>query len=115
MACLLTYFVPHPTPPLLAPLWIVFKNYENADENIEYDVIPIIFKTGDDLRQDMITIQMLKFFDQHWFRKKLDLQMKPYNCVQTSQKVGLIEVVRDSETLAQIQTQYGGSMMVSKD
>lgn len=40
------------------PLWLVFENYD-SDE----DPIYVIFKAGDDLRQDALTVQMLQLMD----------------------------------------------------
>ena len=53
----------------MKPLWIVF---ENNDSNAE-DVY-VIFKNGDDLRQDMLTLQMLRIMDKLWKREGLDLR-----------------------------------------
>lgn len=36
--------------------------------------------------------------------------MKPYKVVATADKSGVIEVVRDSKTTADIQTSYGGAL-----
>uniref|UniRef100_A0A1A9UYY3 Phosphatidylinositol-4,5-bisphosphate 3-kinase n=1 Tax=Glossina austeni TaxID=7395 RepID=A0A1A9UYY3_GLOAU len=55
----------------MRPLWIVF---ENADQNC--NDIYIIFKNGDDLRQDMLTLQMLRVMDQLW---KNEGWLKEYN------------------------------------
>jgi phosphatidylinositol-4,5-bisphosphate 3-kinase len=86
------------------PLWLVF---ESADPSAPE--IAMIFKTGDDLRQDMLTLQMLKvssrlfllsFFhsfifwlttfvflrkkkimDEIWQEDGLDMRMTQYGCV----------------------------------
>lgn len=53
----------------MRPLWIVFQN---ADK-LGHDVY-LIFKNGDDLRQDMLTLQMLRIMDRIWKREGLDLR-----------------------------------------
>lgn len=40
---------------------------------LEHDMIKIIAKYGDDLRQDMLTIQMLTIMDKVHFNKNKDL------------------------------------------
>jgi phosphatidylinositol kinase/protein kinase (PI-3 family) len=42
-----------------APLWLVFEN-----EDPHGDPIYVIFKSGDDLRQDILTLQMLHIMDR---------------------------------------------------
>ncbi|XP_059475620.1 phosphatidylinositol 4,5-bisphosphate 3-kinase catalytic subunit beta isoform [Neocloeon triangulifer] len=86
----------------MKPLWIVFQN---AD--IHGNDIYIIYKNGDDLRQDMLTLQMLRIMDQLWKREGLDFRMIPYNCISTESRVGLIEVVLNAETIANIQKEKG--------
>ncbi|XP_063001290.1 phosphatidylinositol 4,5-bisphosphate 3-kinase catalytic subunit delta isoform [Elgaria multicarinata webbii] len=82
----------------MKPLWIVFSN-----EDLGGGSVGVIFKNGDDLRQDMLTLQMIQLMDILWKREGLDLRMTPYGCLSTGDKTGLIEVVMDSETIANIQ------------
>uniref|UniRef100_A0A7N4NJD1 phosphatidylinositol-4,5-bisphosphate 3-kinase n=1 Tax=Sarcophilus harrisii TaxID=9305 RepID=A0A7N4NJD1_SARHA len=63
----------------------------------------IIFKNGDDLRQDMLTLQMIQLMDVLWKQEGLDLRMTPYGCLSMGDRTGLIEVVSHSDTIANIQ------------
>ncbi|XP_061492720.1 phosphatidylinositol 4,5-bisphosphate 3-kinase catalytic subunit beta isoform isoform X2 [Rhineura floridana] len=82
----------------MKPLWIVYNNKVFGS-----DLVGIIFKNGDDLRQDMLTLQMLRLMDLLWKEAGLDLRMLPYGCLATGDHSGLIEVVSTSETIADIQ------------
>eukprot|EP01063_Lacrimia_lanifica_P008012 TRINITY_DN1514_c0_g2_i1.p1 TRINITY_DN1514_c0_g2~~TRINITY_DN1514_c0_g2_i1.p1 ORF type:complete len:1150 (+),score=399.61 TRINITY_DN1514_c0_g2_i1:130-3579(+) len=86
------------------PLWLVFKNADPLG-----DPILVIFKAGDDLRQDLLTLQMLALMDSFWKRGGLDLHMSPYGCVACDDGVGMIEVVVNSDTIANITYQAGGA------
>uniref|UniRef100_A0A8B9TUC5 phosphatidylinositol-4,5-bisphosphate 3-kinase n=1 Tax=Anas platyrhynchos TaxID=8839 RepID=A0A8B9TUC5_ANAPL len=52
----------------MKPLWIVFNNEETSGGGVG-----IIFKNGDDLRQDMLTLQMIQLMDVLWKQEGLDL------------------------------------------
>lgn len=82
----------------MKPLWVVF----NTDEK-EGSHVGVIFKNGDDLRQDMLTLQMIQLMDILWKKEGLDLRMTPYGCLSMGDKTGLIEVVMHSDTIANIQ------------
>lgn len=69
----------------------------------------IIFKIGDDLRQDMLTLQIIKIVDALWRSEGLDMCMLAYSCLATGKNVGLIEVVNRAETITSIQ-KSGGRM-----
>eukprot|EP00731_Ephydatia_muelleri_P014562 Em0008g282a len=84
----------------MRPLLLVFKN---PDTSAEHKDIRIIFKNGDDLRQDMLTLQIINIMDNIWQQEGRDLRLLPYGCVATGHKLGFIEVVRKAETIANIQ------------
>ena len=69
----------------------------------------IIFKIGDDLRQDMLTLQIIRIVDSIWRQEGLDLCMLAYTCLSTGKNVGIIEVVNRAETITSIQ-KSGGRM-----
>lgn len=82
----------------MKPLWLMYLN-----PSLQGDMIGIIFKNGDDLRQDMLTLQMIQLMENLWKTEGLDLRMSPYGCLSTGNKMGLIEAVKNSDTIANIQ------------
>ena len=42
-----------------------------------------------DLRQDMLTLQVIKIMDHTWDQEGLDLRMMPYSCLATGSMVSL--------------------------
>ena len=92
----------------MAPLWLVF---ENADPKAP--PVYVIFKNGDDLRQDVLTLQILRAMDEMWLEDGLDMRLSPYLVVPTGSNpggrgCGMIEVVLKSCTTAGIQMTFGG-------
>lgn len=86
----------------MRPLWAVFENDDPTGNDIYF-----IFKHGDDLRQDMLTLQMIRIMDRLWKQSGLDLRMNPYGCISTGNRSGLIEVVLNADTIANIQKEKG--------
>uniref|UniRef100_A0A7S2X6Q4 Phosphatidylinositol 3-kinase n=1 Tax=Lotharella oceanica TaxID=641309 RepID=A0A7S2X6Q4_9EUKA len=100
----------------MVPLWLVFNNKDPNAKKISpsMDKIYLIFKTGDDLRQDTLTLQILTLMDQLWLQNKLDMRLSPYQTVATGFNrrgvpAGLIEVVLNSATTHGIQNDGGGA------
>jgi phosphatidylinositol-4,5-bisphosphate 3-kinase len=85
------------------PLWLEFQNADPYG-----DPLAVILKTGDDLRQDILTLQMLKIIDQIWKAEGLNLWLVPYRCVATGEEQGMLEVV-PGKTLLQIMREGSGT------
>ncbi|KAI5069976.1 hypothetical protein GOP47_0014319 [Adiantum capillus-veneris] len=86
------------------PLWLVFKNADNTVQPPIYTM----FKSGDDLRQDMLTLQLMKIMEKIWSKASLDLRMNVYGCVSTGLSDGFLEIVQNAETMSKIASKYGG-------
>eukprot|EP00817_Percolomonadidae_sp_ATCC50343_P002456 CAMPEP_0117424086 /NCGR_PEP_ID=MMETSP0758-20121206/4576_1 /TAXON_ID=63605 /ORGANISM="Percolomonas cosmopolitus, Strain AE-1 (ATCC 50343)" /LENGTH=815 /DNA_ID=CAMNT_0005207655 /DNA_START=649 /DNA_END=3096 /DNA_ORIENTATION=- len=86
------------------PLWLVFENADPDGKDIY-----IMYKAGDDIRQDLLTLQMLKIMDSIWKNEGLDLHIQPYGCVCTGDMKGMIEIVLNSDTIANITHEAGGA------
>ena len=85
------------------PLWLVFENYDNFSDDIY-----VMFKKGDDLRQDVVTLQLFKVMHNLWFNEGQKLKMSIYNVISTGYFQGMLQIVTNSETLATIHKEFGG-------
>ncbi|XP_045912998.1 phosphatidylinositol 4,5-bisphosphate 3-kinase catalytic subunit gamma isoform [Micropterus dolomieu] len=88
------------------PLWLEFCPMPSPTSATP---VGIIFKEGDDLRQDMLIIQTLVVMESIWQEKSLDLNLIPYGCISTGYNIGMIEIVRNAVTIAAVQKSHGGT------
>ncbi|XP_004227276.3 phosphatidylinositol 4,5-bisphosphate 3-kinase catalytic subunit alpha isoform-like [Ciona intestinalis] len=87
----------------------IILQWHSADPLAEYfqPVHGILFKNGDDLRQDMLTLQVLRVMDEIWQSDDLDLCISPYICISMGHNVGMIEIVQNAETVMNVQKKGG--------
>lgn len=70
----------------------------------------IMFKTGDDLRQDQLVIQIITLMDQLLLGENLDLKLTPYRILATSPQAGAIQFI-PSTPLSTVSSKYKGSVL----
>lgn len=89
----------------LCPIMVTFK----TKTNIPYQ---IIFKTGDDLRQDQLVIQIITLMDQLLQKENLDLKLSPYKILATGATAGTAQFV-PSMSLQGIVNKYRGNTVLA--
>jgi phosphatidylinositol 3-kinase len=87
----------------LFPLLINFKTASGAK-------YPIIFKTGDDLRQDQLVMQIITLMDRLLRKENLDLQLTPYRILATSTNAGAVQFIKSTPVSAAL-AKYKGSLL----
>jgi phosphatidylinositol-4,5-bisphosphate 3-kinase len=102
------------------PLWITFsdltlKELEKTESLPSSSIMMVLFKLGDDIRQDQLTLQIMRVMNLLWLREGLDMRMNIYRTQSTGDYQGFIEVVKDSQTLAHINKQIGGGATAAFD
>ena len=97
------------------PVWVSWDiNDRFADPDVgQYE---LIFKVGDDLRQDLLILQLLWLMDDCWLRAGIDTRIKPYSTMPVGREIGFIEVISRAKTVMNIQKQYpfGGWQVVDQ-
>ena len=87
------------------PLWLTFENADPMGENIV-----VMLKCGDDLRMDMVTMQLFTAMQTIWFENGLKVKMSLYKILCTGNMQGMLEMVTNAETLAGIHIKEGGAI-----
>ncbi|CAB3404670.1 unnamed protein product [Caenorhabditis bovis] len=95
------------------PLRLAWKNLNPMSE-FHQPVYEILFKNGDDLRQDMLVLQVLEVMDNIWKKNDFDCSLSPYPVLPMGTKIGIIGVVPNCATIFEIQSEGGKMGTVSK-
>ena len=91
----------------LSPLLLRFKTDKSPG-----DIFSMIFKVGDNLRQDQLVIQIITLMDRLLLKENLNLQLSPYRILATGAVAGAVQFVY-SKPLSDIlaSTKYHGSIL----
>lgn len=82
----------------------------DSSEVISKPSYSVIFKNGDDLRQDQLVIQLFTLMDRLLRNENLDLKITPYKVLATGSIDGMVQFV-PSLTIAAIMNSFGGSLL----
>ncbi|SSD58293.1 related to Phosphatidylinositol 3-kinase VPS34 [Saccharomycodes ludwigii] len=89
----------------LSPLKITFKT--KPDNNIINQTYSLMFKVGDDLRQDQLVVQIITLMDVLLKSENVDLKLTPYKIVTTGPDEGAIQFI-PNDTITDILNKYHG-------
>ncbi|KAJ8508903.1 hypothetical protein ONZ45_g8861 [Pleurotus djamor] len=83
----------------LYPLLLYFQCADGSE-------FPVIFKDGDDMRQDQLVIQLFTLMDRLLRQENLDLKLTPYGVLATGPLQGMAQFI-PSKTIAAIVSEFG--------
>ncbi|VDK86356.1 unnamed protein product [Litomosoides sigmodontis] len=101
---------------LTKPIKVTFKSLKSS--------FAILYKVGDDMRQDALVLQLVKMMNDIWLSQDLDLRMVIFRCVPFGNKSeikkescfkGMVELVSDCRTLCEIQSAVGAAGVFKDD
>ena len=83
----------------LTPLLLYFQCSDGSE-------FPVIFKDGDDMRQDQLVIQLFTLMDRLLRKENLDLKLSPYHVLATGPLQGMVQFI-PNKTIATIVSEHG--------
>ncbi|CAD8148734.1 unnamed protein product [Paramecium octaurelia] len=72
-----------------------------------YRIRPIIIKGGDDLRQEMFAIQIMKQFNKIFKEAEVNLYLRPYQIIVTSANSGIVEYIPNTISIDALKKMFG--------
>lgn len=89
----------------LSPLMVNYKT-------VKGEKYPLIFKSGDNLRQDQLVIQIISLMDRLLLKENLNLQLSPYRILATGAVQGAVQFVPSAPLSAILSSsKYRGSIL----
>lgn len=88
-----------------APLWLTLRGrwtHGQIPQGAAENEVVILFKQGDDVRQDALVLQLMAVMVRLWRSMQLPLRLTLYEVAAIGPRTGVIQVVQDAETLARV-------------
>ena len=89
----------------------VEKESQQYNPHEKKDEISMMFKYGDDLRQDQLILQMINYMDSLLKSVHLDYEFTTYKVLATSKSDGFVEFVPNSKTIFDILKKYNNVIL----
>ena len=89
----------------------VEKESQQYIDNEDKEHISMMFKYGDDLRQDQLILQMINYMDSLLKKVHLDYEFTTYRVLATSKSDGFVEFVPNSKTIFDILKKYNNVIL----
>lgn len=77
----------------------ILMDCDQPETNPDVSLLSVIFKGGDDCRQEVIAMQWISLFDQIFQNAQLPLQLRPYGVLVTSHLSGMIETIVNAASI----------------
>eukprot|EP00127_Corallochytrium_limacisporum_P003145 Clim_evm74s146 gene=Clim_evmTU74s146 len=90
----------------LGPLRLTFRRHATGRPGEARLPYRVIYKNGDDLRQDQLVVQMTTLMDRLMKKENLDLRITPYTVLATDADSGFVQFV-DSEAVSAVLKDFG--------
>ena len=94
----------------------IFKSWSETEKQIKehshfkvfksLSIVSFIIKANDDLRQEAMTMQLIKKYDELFKKDNIPLKLHPYEIIVTSNSGGLIEFINDTISFDALKKNY---------
>lgn len=86
---------------------IALEDNTDNHQTVKPKTLKVIFKSGDDLRQDQLVMQMINLMDSLLKKVNLDLKLRTYGILASGQKDGMMEFVAGSSEISAVLSKDG--------
>ncbi|KAL4857248.1 Phosphatidylinositol 4-kinase alpha 1 [Chlorella vulgaris] len=113
--CRVVALIPESAAPMQSaakcPILAAFLCEQSDELGSHEKVQACIFKVGDDCRQDVLALQVMRLLKGAFDGAGLPLYLAPYGVVPTGHEQGIIEVIPQSKSRAQLGEMFDGGLL----